>query len=136
MLTISAEYYWAEVANRKQVLLDFAAHYQFDPLVAANWYQAPLHDLYEVFLFLFGFFSYLFKLLLFFLKMYPQKSRSMLNFYGNSVTRALVHLFPDIGLRSHLFSNLSRKPLFFLFIFPVCYQIYFIAYSVDSQVLD
>eukprot|EP00026_Physarum_polycephalum_P001891 Phypoly_transcript_01894.p1 GENE.Phypoly_transcript_01894~~Phypoly_transcript_01894.p1 ORF type:complete len:789 (+),score=99.81 Phypoly_transcript_01894:138-2369(+) len=78
------KHYWASVANRKQVLLDFAAQYRFDPLVAINWYNAPINEIYE-------------------------NSRSMLNFYGHSVTRALMHLFPDISFRPHLFANLPPK---------------------------
>jgi hypothetical protein len=50
------ERYWKSVANRKHVLLDFAARHQFDPLVAANWYKAPLNEIYEVRVFLFKIF--------------------------------------------------------------------------------
>jgi hypothetical protein len=61
------------VANRKQVLLDFAAQYRFDPLVAQNWYNAPLNEIYEVLLFL-GFF-FLFYFISFFLLFSPSSDK-------------------------------------------------------------
>jgi len=67
--------HWAEEDNRKQFFDQFAKDNEFDPLVASNWYTVTTA------------------------MVIPRKGgKSVLEYYGGSFAKALLQLYPDIGL--------------------------------------
>eukprot|EP00026_Physarum_polycephalum_P001049 Phypoly_transcript_01050.p1 GENE.Phypoly_transcript_01050~~Phypoly_transcript_01050.p1 ORF type:complete len:906 (+),score=142.25 Phypoly_transcript_01050:476-3193(+) len=69
------KFYWQSKENRRKFFIDFAAGNDFDPLVAANWYSRSFREFIA----------------------WKGASR-VLSYYDASYTKALLDLFPDIGL--------------------------------------
>jgi len=67
--------YWHSVGNRIKLFNSFANKRRFDPLFPHNWYSISSEDLRSFKGFV-----------------------SMLRYYNGSVVKALLHLFPNIGL--------------------------------------
>jgi len=88
---------WHKVENRKKFFEQFAQQNGFDPFVASNWYMPSLDKIMAV-----------------------KGARSVIAYHGQSLSRALMDLFPDIGLektkfRAHKFtwdSSESRRKFF------------------------
>eukprot|EP00026_Physarum_polycephalum_P001974 Phypoly_transcript_01978.p1 GENE.Phypoly_transcript_01978~~Phypoly_transcript_01978.p1 ORF type:complete len:752 (+),score=127.08 Phypoly_transcript_01978:45-2300(+) len=76
--------FWEDTQNRKDFFVSFAAGHQFDPLVPENWYKA--RELKEL----------------------EEGSSGILQYYQGSVIKALLHLFPDIGIEENKFSHLPK----------------------------
>eukprot|EP00026_Physarum_polycephalum_P001458 Phypoly_transcript_01460.p1 GENE.Phypoly_transcript_01460~~Phypoly_transcript_01460.p1 ORF type:complete len:826 (+),score=126.37 Phypoly_transcript_01460:385-2862(+) len=70
--------------NRRKFFLKYAAEKGFDPLVAENWYKQSRKSIVE-----------------------SKRAASVLHYHNNSVARALLDLFPDIGLEK---SKLLNRP--------------------------
>eukprot|EP00026_Physarum_polycephalum_P008136 Phypoly_transcript_08214.p1 GENE.Phypoly_transcript_08214~~Phypoly_transcript_08214.p1 ORF type:complete len:513 (-),score=83.64 Phypoly_transcript_08214:5-1384(-) len=69
---------WNSVTKRRNFFLDYARERGFDPLNPENWYQLPPIN--------------------------KHGSQMLLFYYSNSVSKALLDLFPDIGLDRARFS--------------------------------
>eukprot|EP00026_Physarum_polycephalum_P003660 Phypoly_transcript_03673.p1 GENE.Phypoly_transcript_03673~~Phypoly_transcript_03673.p1 ORF type:complete len:675 (+),score=95.36 Phypoly_transcript_03673:213-2237(+) len=74
--------YWSLVRNRKNFFDEFAFRHNFNPLIPSNWYSLTDQKIREF------------------------KSAGVLNWYGGSFTRALMHVYPDIGLERKKFAHL------------------------------
>lgn len=81
--------HWSDPTHRTEMLLDFAKHKKFDPLVADNWYPYTLGDLVE------------FK--------GARDVKSMLIYHNGSFVKALKQLFPKIRLQENKFNVLPRN---------------------------
>jgi len=80
--------YWKSAENRRGFLVAFARRKKFDPLVAASWYSANI---------IASFYS-------------SKKGRGMLaSYYKGSLAKALLHLFPNIGVVESKLSRSRRK---------------------------
>eukprot|EP00026_Physarum_polycephalum_P002833 Phypoly_transcript_02842.p1 GENE.Phypoly_transcript_02842~~Phypoly_transcript_02842.p1 ORF type:complete len:838 (+),score=97.84 Phypoly_transcript_02842:84-2597(+) len=87
-LNYSADY-WADAKNRKTFFTIYAKEKRFDPLLAENWFSVTTEDILHC--------------------KFPQGAESVLAFYSTSVSHALLHLFPDIGLDASKFSAVPEK---------------------------
>eukprot|EP00026_Physarum_polycephalum_P002518 Phypoly_transcript_02525.p1 GENE.Phypoly_transcript_02525~~Phypoly_transcript_02525.p1 ORF type:complete len:833 (+),score=92.99 Phypoly_transcript_02525:54-2552(+) len=65
--------YWGSAQNRRVVFENFAKEKGFDPLSASGWYKVTMTD-----------------------TKYTKGIRSVLNYYQDSLTNAVIHLFPDV----------------------------------------
>eukprot|EP00026_Physarum_polycephalum_P001689 Phypoly_transcript_01691.p1 GENE.Phypoly_transcript_01691~~Phypoly_transcript_01691.p1 ORF type:complete len:1022 (+),score=174.74 Phypoly_transcript_01691:50-3115(+) len=74
--------YWSDPKNRKAFFDSVAKAKGFDPLVAENWYPLTLSD---------------------FMKFKAEKASGVLSFYGSSPRKALMDVYPDIGLAASKF---------------------------------
>jgi len=83
-LQISHSSYWAEVLNRREFLDNLARKNGFDPLVAENWYK---HS---------GFTN-------------DKTVLALLHMYQGSWVKALLHVYPEIGLNTYKFRNLPKN---------------------------
>ena len=95
---------WQYQSNRRKFFKDYAQTHGFDPLIPANWYKHKekiLSTKVLYFVFVFVIISILF-LFHFFLKFrFNFRSQGVLGvlyYYKNSLTRALMKFFPNIGL--------------------------------------
>jgi len=80
--------YWTYASNRRAFFDKFAKDSQFDPLVAKNWYSIPPETIPRA-----------------------KGGSSVLAYHMGSVARALLHLYPDIGLeRKMLHQKRGPKP--------------------------
>eukprot|EP00026_Physarum_polycephalum_P000399 Phypoly_transcript_00400.p1 GENE.Phypoly_transcript_00400~~Phypoly_transcript_00400.p1 ORF type:complete len:1105 (+),score=129.94 Phypoly_transcript_00400:31-3345(+) len=73
--------FWKETKRRREVFIRYAKRTGFDPLVPDSWYRIDAE-----------------RLRLF------NNAKTVLGFYGGSITRTLLHLFPEIGLSSNRLS--------------------------------
>lgn len=80
---------YQSVKNRRELFDSFAKFYAFDPLVAKNWYNISAAKLGNLRV------CSLYVKLTEFQLMYSQ---GILQFYSNSVARAIQHLYPEIGI--------------------------------------
>jgi len=82
--------YWADEGNRRKLLIDFAYENQFDPLLPYNWYNLSRT-----------------------LVISRKGMQSMLaNYYNGSIGKALLALFPFIGLdKTKLFPPRKQSKL-------------------------
>jgi len=67
--------YWAEAGNRKGFFDNFALENNFDPLVPENWHTLPIAQIKSA-----------------------KRARSVLKYYQGNVRRALLGVYPNIGL--------------------------------------
>eukprot|EP00026_Physarum_polycephalum_P001944 Phypoly_transcript_01947.p1 GENE.Phypoly_transcript_01947~~Phypoly_transcript_01947.p1 ORF type:complete len:919 (+),score=98.36 Phypoly_transcript_01947:138-2894(+) len=67
--------FWADMRNRKEYLMQFARANLFDPLVPENWYRCNLDKLWAY-----------------------KGSQHLLRCYSGNFIRAIMSIFPDIGL--------------------------------------
>eukprot|EP00026_Physarum_polycephalum_P001070 Phypoly_transcript_01071.p1 GENE.Phypoly_transcript_01071~~Phypoly_transcript_01071.p1 ORF type:complete len:1197 (-),score=193.28 Phypoly_transcript_01071:69-3659(-) len=86
--------FWHSVKNRKLFFDGFAARNGFDPLIASNWYNIA-HKISSA-----------------------KGYKLVLDHYQGSLIRALVHIYPDIGLQIHkfeaiLWAKASNRNFFF-----------------------
>jgi hypothetical protein len=123
--------------NMRRFFEDFAKRRNFDPLVPENWYLVDKSDILEekvlFFLFFFLSFSFPFSLsstsfllfafppsLLFFRHIHNLNSQGvdsfLLHFKRNHI-KALLHLFPDIGLDEKKFTSLPGNSSLFSSLF-------------------
>eukprot|EP00026_Physarum_polycephalum_P001342 Phypoly_transcript_01343.p1 GENE.Phypoly_transcript_01343~~Phypoly_transcript_01343.p1 ORF type:complete len:974 (+),score=101.70 Phypoly_transcript_01343:154-3075(+) len=72
--------YWSDESNRKRHFIEFAREKRFDPLVAQNWYSVTKQ----------AFMAF-------------KGSCSALLHYNNNLGKALIQLFPNIGLEKDRF---------------------------------
>eukprot|EP00026_Physarum_polycephalum_P003234 Phypoly_transcript_03244.p1 GENE.Phypoly_transcript_03244~~Phypoly_transcript_03244.p1 ORF type:complete len:742 (+),score=88.29 Phypoly_transcript_03244:221-2446(+) len=77
---------WVDVNNRRKFFEDYAAKKGFDPLIAENWYSIRRRDI-DV----------------------QKGGDTVVMYHGDSVSKALMDLFPNIGLDIYRF----RGPLSF-----------------------
>jgi hypothetical protein len=89
--------YWQETANQKQLFLYYAKKHNYDPLIPKNWYSHAIKlnsakvcqiDNSSV-LICFG----------------TQNIGSVLYYYDGKLSKALIHLFPKIGLKEIYFPH-------------------------------
>eukprot|EP00026_Physarum_polycephalum_P015296 Phypoly_transcript_15939.p1 GENE.Phypoly_transcript_15939~~Phypoly_transcript_15939.p1 ORF type:complete len:282 (+),score=36.57 Phypoly_transcript_15939:85-846(+) len=78
--------YWQDIGNRRKFLENYAKEHKFDPLNPTNWYTLSLDVITR-----------------------NKKAGSVLWFYKKSLVKALLHLFPEIGLDAQQFSYLPQK---------------------------
>ena len=104
--------YWADMRNRKEYLCQFARNNLFDPLVPENWYKCNLDKLWAYKVPLYA------TLLLYFIITKAQGSQHLLRCYSGNFIRAIMSIFPDIGLEKTgflvanvTFPSLSPLPL-------------------------
>eukprot|EP00026_Physarum_polycephalum_P002482 Phypoly_transcript_02489.p1 GENE.Phypoly_transcript_02489~~Phypoly_transcript_02489.p1 ORF type:complete len:757 (+),score=113.72 Phypoly_transcript_02489:481-2751(+) len=69
--------YWGDVANRRAALEAFARSQGFDPLIPEHWYNITSNTVKAA---------------------TETHGDTVLNYYGGSFVKSLIHLFPDIGL--------------------------------------
>eukprot|EP00026_Physarum_polycephalum_P002043 Phypoly_transcript_02047.p1 GENE.Phypoly_transcript_02047~~Phypoly_transcript_02047.p1 ORF type:complete len:791 (+),score=118.55 Phypoly_transcript_02047:121-2493(+) len=67
--------YWNDVGRRRAFFTNLAKNHGFDALSPAAWYSVQLNDFFE-----------------------NKRAKSILAYYGGNFARALIHLYPDIGL--------------------------------------
>eukprot|EP00026_Physarum_polycephalum_P000804 Phypoly_transcript_00805.p1 GENE.Phypoly_transcript_00805~~Phypoly_transcript_00805.p1 ORF type:complete len:823 (+),score=101.61 Phypoly_transcript_00805:1404-3872(+) len=80
-------HHWASETNRRNYLIKYAASKGFDALVAKNWYKAKIAGFIKT-----------------------KGLAALVWHYGGSFTKALLHLFPEVGIdKSKL--KFSRKSL-------------------------
>jgi hypothetical protein len=89
---------WYKVVSRKRFFATFALQNGFDPRIAENWYTQPKGKIMAMKVQ--TLFCYIFFML-------TQGARGVLAYHGQSLSRALLDLFPDIGLDKKKFS--ARK---------------------------
>eukprot|EP00026_Physarum_polycephalum_P002383 Phypoly_transcript_02389.p1 GENE.Phypoly_transcript_02389~~Phypoly_transcript_02389.p1 ORF type:complete len:939 (-),score=111.94 Phypoly_transcript_02389:24-2525(-) len=80
--------FWGEAENQRNFFISFAQKIGFDPLVADNWYNVATEDLKS-----------------------EQGASSLLNTFSGSFRKAILHVFPNIGLQEHLFKKPSYENL-------------------------
>eukprot|EP00026_Physarum_polycephalum_P001081 Phypoly_transcript_01082.p1 GENE.Phypoly_transcript_01082~~Phypoly_transcript_01082.p1 ORF type:complete len:1032 (+),score=114.94 Phypoly_transcript_01082:178-3273(+) len=78
--------HWKDIKNQRNWFVAFANAQPFDPLIANNWYSVSHPQIMAV-----------------------KGARSMLAYYGNSYSNALLSLFPNIGLEKKKFSRSHGK---------------------------
>ena len=119
--------------NRRNMFFQFAKMNNFDPFVAENWYPVIRDDLvvikvslsplplplsldtlprYSPFVVLLCLSTCIFMYL--FVYSFFQGASTTLEYYNGSVSTALVHLFPDIGLDANKFDSLPSMPILLL----------------------
>jgi hypothetical protein len=78
------------------------------------------------------FFLYLICLLFHYLNCYVKDGSSVLQHFGGSVVKAVMHVFPNVGLDESKFGKVRRTflsfPLFFLFLFFFSFPLFKIIY--------
>eukprot|EP00026_Physarum_polycephalum_P001152 Phypoly_transcript_01153.p1 GENE.Phypoly_transcript_01153~~Phypoly_transcript_01153.p1 ORF type:complete len:800 (+),score=123.64 Phypoly_transcript_01153:87-2486(+) len=74
--------FWQSEKNRRGFFDQFAKSNGFDPLVAANWHSISRSTILRT-----------------------KSGGSVLNFYGGSMVKALLTLYPDIGLEKRQFAT-------------------------------
>eukprot|EP00026_Physarum_polycephalum_P002905 Phypoly_transcript_02914.p1 GENE.Phypoly_transcript_02914~~Phypoly_transcript_02914.p1 ORF type:complete len:836 (+),score=73.69 Phypoly_transcript_02914:81-2588(+) len=77
--------YWQVVANRRKFFFDLAKVKGFDPLLAKNWYSLTEKTMMEF-----------------------KGANSVARYYNSSITRALMHLFPELNFNREAFSSATR----------------------------
>eukprot|EP00026_Physarum_polycephalum_P000368 Phypoly_transcript_00368.p1 GENE.Phypoly_transcript_00368~~Phypoly_transcript_00368.p1 ORF type:complete len:1106 (+),score=136.69 Phypoly_transcript_00368:1680-4997(+) len=80
------KYYWRNAGTRRKFFERFAAKNGFDPLIATNWYNLNRAKIIK-----------------------DPDSGGVLNYYNGSISKALMHLFPDIGLDPLSFANAPKN---------------------------
>jgi len=79
--------YWANANNQREFFVQFAIGNKFDPLVPTNWYDVSRTQILS-----------------------KKAARSVLAYYSNSFRKALLCLFPDIGVDEVMFKrNLQKR---------------------------
>jgi DNA ligase-1 len=79
--------YYAEPAHRKEFFLEVAKERGFDPLVPENWYPLTRLNLVAT----------------------MKGAQTVMSYYGYSMVKALLALFPDIGLDESNFVTVPRN---------------------------
>jgi len=75
--------FWKELKNRKKVFDRFAKENKFDPLIADNWYSIGYRSMADA----------------------SKGISSVLQYYyGNNLKKALLHVYPNIGLDKNKFN--------------------------------
>jgi exonuclease V gamma subunit len=82
LLTHGCEAVWYEVESRRNFFEKYARDNKFDPLKAENWYKQPRDRILAT-----------------------KGTRSVIYYHNNSVSKALIDLFPDIGLEMSKFQR-------------------------------
>ena len=91
--------YWLDVDKRKQFFIKFAQTHSFDPLLPDNWYSIRHSSIVAAKVFLLPCFILSPPSLNVLLMIAYQGGKIVLEAYSSgSVIKALIHLFPDIGL--------------------------------------
>eukprot|EP00026_Physarum_polycephalum_P000662 Phypoly_transcript_00663.p1 GENE.Phypoly_transcript_00663~~Phypoly_transcript_00663.p1 ORF type:complete len:1097 (+),score=133.55 Phypoly_transcript_00663:927-4217(+) len=75
--------FWAVVKNRRTFFDEFAKENAFDPLVPSNWYNVPRHKIVA-----------------------KKGAFPVLGYYNKNYAKALMHLYPNIGLELDKFGIL------------------------------
>eukprot|EP00026_Physarum_polycephalum_P001243 Phypoly_transcript_01244.p1 GENE.Phypoly_transcript_01244~~Phypoly_transcript_01244.p1 ORF type:complete len:1086 (+),score=113.52 Phypoly_transcript_01244:74-3331(+) len=78
--------HWRTIQNRREPFLEFAKKNNFDPLVPENWYRAKS-----------------------LIRQDMSGFHAVLKHYEKSVVKALLHLFPNIGLKKDKFKARSDR---------------------------
>eukprot|EP00026_Physarum_polycephalum_P001892 Phypoly_transcript_01895.p1 GENE.Phypoly_transcript_01895~~Phypoly_transcript_01895.p1 ORF type:complete len:897 (+),score=113.58 Phypoly_transcript_01895:334-3024(+) len=78
--------YWKDLKNRRKFFENFAANKNFDALVPSNWLSVTKEEI-----------------------MSSKGGETVLQYYSKSVSKALFHLFPDIGLVKDHFESPKGK---------------------------
>jgi hypothetical protein len=109
---------WRVIGNRRKFFENFAKEHGFDPLVPENWYlrsrkQIANYKVLFIFIFILILFIYFRE---YFLISYQGASRVVAYHKGSLFSRALMELFPDIGLDKSKLYYLSTLVFTFLFI--------------------
>eukprot|EP00026_Physarum_polycephalum_P001933 Phypoly_transcript_01936.p1 GENE.Phypoly_transcript_01936~~Phypoly_transcript_01936.p1 ORF type:complete len:910 (+),score=132.37 Phypoly_transcript_01936:109-2838(+) len=78
--------FWADMNNRRNLFCKFAKLKNFDPLIPENWYPVVREDLVIL-----------------------KGAATTLEYYNGTISAALVHLFPDIGLDATKFNSMPRN---------------------------
>jgi len=75
-------YYWEDITNRRNFFEKFAKEHGFDPLIRKNWYNIPLTSITS-----------------------NNETRNSVvsHYYSGNMVRALLHVFPEIGLNPKKF---------------------------------
>ena len=123
---------WGKVENRRSFFEEFAQTRSFDPLKRENWYEGSkiagirVVKVFKSPLLSISLSVYLpYLLLLFLFSLFWQGLRGVLSYHEYSLAKALVDLFPDVGLdfskihvpRGMIFPTLFSLPRFFRFSF-------------------
>jgi hypothetical protein len=104
---------WGDMKNRRQFFEQYAVVNKFDPLIPNNWYRQAIYKIMLDKVLLFSLIS----ALPFYLSIYlsphtlSQDASKVVGHHNNSVSKALLDLFPEIGLQK---SKLLSRMEFFL----------------------
>eukprot|EP00026_Physarum_polycephalum_P002272 Phypoly_transcript_02278.p1 GENE.Phypoly_transcript_02278~~Phypoly_transcript_02278.p1 ORF type:complete len:919 (+),score=129.98 Phypoly_transcript_02278:81-2837(+) len=79
--------YWGVVSNRYNYLLKYAEKKGLDPLKAQTWYSLSLDEALQ-----------------------EKEVNAVISYYDHSFRKALLHLFPNIGLDSNKLAPLAENP--------------------------
>lgn len=121
--------YWSQIENQKHFFDEIAKSRNFDPLSARHWHFVTKRDVlrtkvnkYFYCYYYFLLFCYLFFIICFFLffgiYVYWQGGMGLLHHYKGSHVRALMAVYPDIGLNPRMFGYWSFH--FYFVIFSIC----------------
>eukprot|EP00026_Physarum_polycephalum_P003969 Phypoly_transcript_03986.p1 GENE.Phypoly_transcript_03986~~Phypoly_transcript_03986.p1 ORF type:complete len:741 (+),score=114.71 Phypoly_transcript_03986:43-2265(+) len=75
--------FWHDMKNRRNFFDKFARERGFDPLVPDNWYTSDKSAIRRI-----------------------KGAQSILNYYNSSIVNALIHVYPDIGLKQEGFDRM------------------------------
>eukprot|EP00026_Physarum_polycephalum_P001919 Phypoly_transcript_01922.p1 GENE.Phypoly_transcript_01922~~Phypoly_transcript_01922.p1 ORF type:complete len:959 (+),score=104.66 Phypoly_transcript_01922:166-3042(+) len=92
--------YW-NVARKRELFCQYAKQHSFDPLVASNWHSISVYSI-----------------------LVYKSIRSVLEQHSGSLSKALLHIFPDIGLDEKLLPKMPDK-----FWYGIDYQKNLVRYS-------
>lgn len=103
-VNVLVENYWAQEPNQRKFFISFARSNGFDLLVPENWYSIGNDQVV----------SFRVSLSIRIVKRAHilQGGYAVLEYYGGSVPKSLLHLFPNIGLDINRFSNKPSMPSF------------------------
>lgn len=97
---------WNDPKARRQFFENFAKDNHFDPIVPENWHHQFLKIriakvyISLIYYSLYNLYNYTFIIIyiiyMAYLKIFMQDARAVLSYHGNSVSKALKDLFPDI----------------------------------------
>eukprot|EP00026_Physarum_polycephalum_P002910 Phypoly_transcript_02919.p1 GENE.Phypoly_transcript_02919~~Phypoly_transcript_02919.p1 ORF type:complete len:813 (+),score=74.97 Phypoly_transcript_02919:109-2547(+) len=84
--SVVLKHYWGQPLNRRKWFDNYAQRKGFDPLVPENWYNINKLDIDEA-----------------------KGSGSVLSYYGGSVVKALLDLYPDVQFNEAEFGSILRR---------------------------
>ena len=116
--------FWTDKQNQRNFVVNLAKQAGFDPLIAENWYLwNPLMTKKLVHI------NVIFFVLIFYKHISP-----IMKYYSGNRTKAIHHLFPDIGLKQNLFSLLSTVS--FLLLLSSSFSFHIISLNNLGKVLS
>ena len=101
----------------REFFTSFAKESRFDPLVAANWYTVKAESVHTRPVFFLSSSSSFFSFVVFLVTyLYSKRARFVMAHYKGSLSKTLMHAFPNIGLHESQFALVPSMFFFFFFV--------------------